>query len=169
MREELDQQLCKKYPKIFADRHADMKETAMCWGFACGDGWYNIINALCGNIQQYTDWQNQNAAKGYKQYKPVPQLKAVQVKEKFGTLRFYSEGGDDHIFGMIRMAEAMSAVTCEECGAPGEQRHGGWIRTLCDDHEQERQRKMQERERKYETRDSDTNYKFIHEDSGSHD
>lgn len=167
MREELDQQLCEKYPEIFEDRNADMRETAMCWGFACGDGWYNIINQLCANIQHYTDWQNQNAAKGYTQYKQVPQLKAVQVKEKFGTLRFYSEGGDDHIFGMIRMAEAMSAVTCEECGAPGEQRHGGWVRTLCDRHEAERQRKMQEREREHVQRND--NYKFIHEDSGSHD
>lgn len=167
MRQELDEQLCTKYPEIFKDRHGDMKETAMCWGFECGDGWYNIINALCSNIQHYTDWQNENAAKGYTQYKTVPQLKAVQVKEKFGTLRFYSEGGNDHIHGMIRMAEAMSAVTCEECGAPGEQRRGGWIRTLCDQHETERQRKMQERERKYEPTPS--NYQFIHEDDGHHD
>jgi hypothetical protein len=167
MREELDQRLCEKYPEIFEDRHANMTETAMCWGFSCGDGWYNIIDTLCGNIQHYIDWQNKNAAKRYTQYKQVPQLKAVQVKEKFGTLRFYYEGGDDHISGMVRMAEAMSAVTCEECGAPGEQRHGGWVRTLCDHHEAERQRKMQERERTYEPRDS--NYKFVHEDSGSHD
>lgn len=167
MREELDRQLCEKYPEIFEDRHADMTETAMCWGFSHGDGWYNIINMLCANIQSYTDWNNKNHAKGYQQYKQVTQVKAVQVKEKFGTLRFYYEGGDDHISGMVRMAEAMSAVTCEECGAPGEQRSGGWIRTLCDHHEAERQRKMQERDRKYEPRDN--NYKFVSEDSGSYD
>ena len=33
MRQELDQLLCERYPKIFANRHADMKTTAMCWGF----------------------------------------------------------------------------------------------------------------------------------------
>jgi hypothetical protein len=57
-----------------------------------------------------------------------------QVKEKFGTLRFYYSGGDDSIDGMVRMAESMSAVTCEECGIPGRIRHGGWISTLCDEH-----------------------------------
>jgi hypothetical protein len=38
MKQELDEQLCAKYPKIFVNRHADMKTTAMCWGFECGDG-----------------------------------------------------------------------------------------------------------------------------------
>jgi hypothetical protein len=44
---------------------------------------------------------------------------------------------------MITMAESMSAILCEECGAPGERRHGGWIRTLCDEHEAERQAQKQ--------------------------
>ncbi len=114
-----------------------MKETLMCWGFECGDGWYQILDSLCGQIQHYTDWNNENYAKGYTQYKQVPQVVAVQVKEKFGGLRFYTTGGDDHIFGMIRMAESWAAHTCEECGAPGKMRHGGWIRTLCDKHAEE--------------------------------
>ena len=42
MRKELDEKLCEKYPLIFKNRHADMTETAMCWGFECGDGWFNI-------------------------------------------------------------------------------------------------------------------------------
>ena len=37
---------------------------------------------------------------------------------------------------MVRMAESMSAVTCETCGNLGQQRGGGWIRTLCDHHEE---------------------------------
>ena len=148
MRKELDEKLCAKYPKIFVNRHGDMKETLMCWGFECGDGWYNIINQLCANIQHYTDWNNENHAKGYKQYKEVPQVVAVQVKEKFGTLRFYYDGGDDTISGMVRMAESMSAVTCEECGSPGHQRNGGWIRTLCDKHEEAYQEQMRSREMK---------------------
>lgn len=55
MRKELDDELCKKYPKIFKNRHADMQTTAMCWGFEHGDGWYNIIDVLCDNIQQHID------------------------------------------------------------------------------------------------------------------
>jgi hypothetical protein len=127
MRQELDEQLCAKYPKIFVNRNADMQTTAMCWGFECGDGWYNILDQLCANIQHHTDWHNRETVK-------VPQVVASQVKEKFGGLRFYYDGGDDYISGVASMAESMSVVTCEECGAPGQQRGRGWIYTACDAH-----------------------------------
>jgi hypothetical protein len=148
MRDDLDRRLCEKYPKIFSNRHASMMETAMCWGFECGDGWYQILDSLCAQIQHYTDWNNSNHAKGYKQYKQVTQVVASQVKEKFGGLRFYYNGGDDHISGMVRMAESWAAHTCEECGALGTMRHGGWIRTLCDTHEEMYQERMRSREMK---------------------
>jgi hypothetical protein len=146
MKKELDEALCTKYPKIFRDRHGDMKETLMCWGFECGDGWYNIIDQLCANIQHHIDWSYKNKDWDVKWNEEhpddprtirevVPQVVAVQIKEKFGTLRFYYNGGDDQIFGMVRMAESMSSVTCEECGSPGETRGPGWIRTLCNTHE----------------------------------
>jgi hypothetical protein len=32
------------------------------------------------------------------------------------------------------MAESMSGVTCEECGKPGTQTSGGWIKTVCKEH-----------------------------------
>jgi len=127
MKQELEEALCKKYPKLFVNIDADMTTTAMCWGFECGDGWYNIINTLCANIQNHIDWKNKKEV-------VVPQVTVDQVKEKFGGLRFYYEGGDDIIDGMVRMAEGMSEVTCEICGKPGESQGGGWIRTLCEDH-----------------------------------
>jgi hypothetical protein len=48
MKKELDEALCAKYPLIFKDRNADMRTTAMCWGIECGNGWYTIIDTLCG-------------------------------------------------------------------------------------------------------------------------
>lgn len=144
MRDELDRQLCDKYPKIFANRHSPMTETAMCWGFTCGDGWYNIIDQLCANIQSHIDWKNGQRERLLKDNPhnieipdAVPQVVAAQVKEKFGTLRFYYSGGDETIRGMDRMAESMSAVTCEECGAPGHLRGRGWLYTACDAHTKE--------------------------------
>lgn len=134
MKKELDELLCQKYPKIFVNRHADMKTTAMCWGFECGDGWFNILDQLCSNIQHHIDWNNRNFEKGYTQYKQVSQVTADQVKEKFGTLRFYYTGGDDYISGLTSMAESMSAVTCEKCGSPGTTGGQGWISTLCETH-----------------------------------
>ena len=160
MRKELDELLCEKYPKIFRDRNAPMNQTCMCWGFDCGDGWFNIIDMLCANIQSHID--NIERQQGYtiewnknvndpdfewtafvnREERPVPELidqvVAIQVKEKFGTLRFYYNGGDDFINGLERMAESMSAVICEECGNPGKSRSGGWIRTLCDKHATEK-------------------------------
>lgn len=132
MREDLDKALCAKYPKIFVNRHGSMRTTCMCWGFP-GDGWYNILDELCGKIQaicdRYPDSEHH-------------QVVASQVKEKFGTLRFYIEGCHNDIFdevhALIDEAEAKTAETCEECGEPGKARGGGWILTLCDKHDAER-------------------------------
>ena len=104
MNEELDRKLCEAYPKLFADRNKPMSETAMCWGFSHGDGWYNIINALCANIQGHIDWierrreaevkKGQEGELGMPRTPAVEQVVVNQVKEKFGTLRFYYTGGD---------------------------------------------------------------------------
>ena len=112
MKQELDEYLCKVYPKMMVNRNKPMTETCMCWGFECGDGWFQILNQLMGNIQNHIDWKNRNG-------EVVTQVTLDQVKEKFGTLRFYYTGGDDVIDGMVRMAESMSGVTCEVCGKPG--------------------------------------------------
>jgi hypothetical protein len=140
-----------------------MTETTMCWGFECGDGWFNILNQLMGNIQHHIDWKE-------KQGKPVPQVTLDQVKEKFGTLRFYYTGGDEYIRGMVTMAEAMSGTTCESCGNPGEQTRGGWIKTICQPCEDKRAAQyaaQMAQTTKKET--NDINYRFVDEDTGHHD
>lgn len=128
MRDELDERLCSRYPRIFADRNGDMKKTAMCWGFECGDGWYEILDALCYSIQSHI---NSNP------HHNIPQVVAEQVKEKYGSLRFYVRGGNDYIRGMIHMTEVLSERTCEQCGAPGRMRGRGWLYVACDQHTQE--------------------------------
>jgi hypothetical protein len=116
---------------MFVNRYKPMTETTMCWGFECGDGWFNIINQLCANIQHHIDWKNRKE-------EVVPQVTVDQVKEKFGSLRFYFTGGDDYIRGMATMAESMSGVTCEQCGNPGSTVGRGWLTTLCEKHAEER-------------------------------
>jgi hypothetical protein len=132
MRQELDSLLCEKYPKMMVNRNKNMQETCMCWGFECGDGWFNILDQLMGNIQHHIDWKNRKE-------EVVAQVTLDQVKEKFGTLRFYYSGGDDAIDGMVRMAESMSGVTCEECSAPAQTHGPGWIRTICEPCETKRE------------------------------
>jgi hypothetical protein len=53
MKKELEEQLYKKYPKLFAERNLPMTQTCMCWGLDCSEGWYNIIERMCGLIQHY--------------------------------------------------------------------------------------------------------------------
>jgi hypothetical protein len=62
------------------------------------------------------------------------QVEATQVKEKYGTLRFYVDHADEEVNGMISMAEAMSAVTCETCGTTKGAKVGGsgWLSCRCD-------------------------------------
>jgi hypothetical protein len=117
-----------RFPKMFSGRYG---------GFAVGKGWYPVLEKLCDNIQHHIDWKE-------KQNNPIPQVVVEQIKEKFGGLRFYYQGGDEQIHGMVRMAEVWADSCCEECGAPGERRNGGWIRTLCDFHEAEHQAKQEQ-------------------------
>lgn len=67
-------------------------------------------------------------------------LAVQQVKEKFGTLRYYCNGSDN-VDRLINLAEILSAMTCENCGKYGKIRQGGWIRTLCDDCDRKRTEK----------------------------
>jgi hypothetical protein len=171
----LDKQLCEKYPKIFKNRSASMQESCMHWGICVGDGWYNIIDMLCMAMSHsYSTGitiDKEDADKfgiprpddeGPDRYYLTvesPQVIADQVKEKFGTLRFYYHLEFDkkvidinktgkyldlqkiineyhHFFdGMVHMAETMSAHTCEDTGREGEMHASdgtlrGWRRVL---------------------------------------
>ena len=127
-----------RFPKMFSEPYG---------GFAVGPGWWPLLESLCANIQSHTDWKNEQKEK-YNRGEGCKQVVVEQIKEKFGGLRFYYQGGDDKIDGMVRMAEAWADRSCEECGAPGERRGGGWIKTLCDNHEAERQERLRAREMK---------------------
>jgi hypothetical protein len=132
MKKELDDALVRDFPSVFSDRHADRRSTAMCWGFECGDGWEKIIRELAEKLT----W--------------LGVAKAVQVKEKFGTLCFYIHSSDEpndfsKAEGKIRgelshnaisSAACQSAHTCEECGEFGRLLYSngspyGWMKTLC--------------------------------------
>lgn len=136
-----------KFPKMLADKYG---------GFAVSKGWWPILEHLCSNIQHHIDWVNGSRERlllnneyNHKIPDECPQVVVEQIKEKFGGLRFYYQGGDEYIHGMVTMAETWADSTCEECGAIGTRRSGGWIRTLCDAHEAEHQKRLAEREEEY--------------------
>ena len=130
--EEFEKHMKERFPKMFSQPYG---------GFAVGEGWWPILQALCANIQHYLNWINKN----HEKHPVVEQVVVEQIKEKFGGLRFYYTGGDDKIRGMVSMAESWAEHTCEECGKPGKERIGSWIKTLCDEHAAEREARYKER------------------------
>lgn len=118
MKKELDEKLCQKYPSLYRDRNGDMKETLMCWGFECGSGWYTLIDVMSELISKHT-----------------PDAIAVQIKEKFGGLRFYHHAGDDYSFAVEETGESISKTVCEVCGAQALlNSDDGWLSTRCAEH-----------------------------------
>lgn len=124
MDSKLQKALYKKYPKIFRQKDLPMSQTCMCWGIECGNGWYQILDSLCHVIQEHVDAL-------IKDKKANCQVEAEQVKEKYGSLRFYTNFEDDYISGAIRIASALSSRTCEDCGGHGTPSKKGWITVLC--------------------------------------
>jgi hypothetical protein len=122
MKKELDDALCADFPLLYADRHAPMIGTAMCWGFECGDGWEPLIRRLSQKLEDLIKTGLPNAE---------VLVRALQVKEKYGTLRFYLTCGTDAMYKEIGFAENESATVCEYCGKPGRLTGHGWYTTLC--------------------------------------
>ena len=109
-----------RFPKLFRQKDLPMTHTCMCWGLSCGKGWYPLIANLCEKINAHLK-ENPN----------IDQPEFAQVKEKFGMLRIYMDGGDDYIDELISQAESESSSVCEQCGAEGFLIKKGWWRTIC--------------------------------------
>lgn len=85
--------------------------------------YYKQINKIARYIYEKAQKEN---------YEKFSQVSITQIKEKYGTLRFYYYGGDEHIAGMVSFAEDMSAKICETCGSTKNvTQTKGWIKTIC--------------------------------------
>src|SRR5438105_15914827 len=102
----------------FAERFPNLYANGMF--FECGKGWYQILEGLSAQLEKLI-------VKLKQEQELVEYCFAVQVKEKFGTLRFYMSTSTDGMDKLIDEAEALSAKTCEVCGNDGRIRPGKWI------------------------------------------
>lgn len=128
MHPELERTLCERHPKIFPLHVSDAN--AVPFHFACDDGWFDLLDVLAGALQAETD--NRGA----------PQLVAKQVKQKVGSLHFYTDtAGSATQEGLIQLAMRLSLRMCEVCGARAREHcrddargFTGWISVRCDAH-----------------------------------
>jgi hypothetical protein len=113
--------------KIVAD-HPLLFSYPIGTSFDCGDGWLDLIEDLANKleplIKKFISENPDHSADAF----PC----ASQVKEKYGTLRFYMLTETDEICKLIHEAEDKSAKICENCGKEGQLRGGHWYHTLCD-------------------------------------
>lgn len=130
MNKELEHKLVEKYPKILQDYGGDMMKTCMHFGMECGDGWYDLLDELLSKLNYLSNVSE-------------VQVVADQIKEKFGTLRFYystvakNDVDLDVILckmvdDIVDRAEKRSAYICEKTGKDGALcSRMGWLATLC--------------------------------------
>jgi len=114
MNEKLELVLVKKYPGMFQLDN----------GFECDDGWFKLIDRLSYDV--YAHFRKTKSGN-----------KVIQVKEKFGGLRYYLGKPDKEVQSFVDIAQESSFNICEICGDFGKLRFGGFVRTLCDKHAKE--------------------------------
>lgn len=123
-------------------------------GLELPPGWLPIFSRLCEDIDATLTKEEKQT------------FYWVQLKEKFGTARFYCEMGEakdslrpeirgavlsfrpiaanEKIRDLIAEAEAATGDICQKCGEPGTLRRGTWWRTVCDRHEAEYQARIKD-------------------------
>lgn len=106
MKIELQSYLKKKFPELYPSD----------FSFECNDGWFRILLWLSRYLEMYVTQQNDMAKVNPQYYQPVKPIVARQIKQKFGTLRFYCEGGNEHTKTIINYTEFISGYVCEETG-----------------------------------------------------
>ena len=108
--------------------------------FEFHDGWTDLIYELGKDITELCELTNCE----------LPMIQ--QIKEKFGTLRFYYNTLNSQypkiveksISALVRQAESKSANVCEICGKYGETRTNGIVFTSCDEHKLENSMTIEE-------------------------
>lgn len=98
--------------------------------FEIQPGWYKPVRELCLALEKVAEGLEAPTEEDA----PDPRPRVVQIKEKFGGLRFYYYGWNDETTALVQATEAACWKICEACGEPGERRRDRWIQTLCDAH-----------------------------------
>ena len=143
MDKKLEEKIFRRFSTLFpGGRKVDPKQSLMNEGISCGDGWFDLIWNLCERIEKIL-YQKGNE-------KLEKNFTVVQVKEKFGSLRFYIHGGNKLIWDIVFEAEKEASNTCEKCGRLGKlDTRFGWYLTLCKECSINREKEHKEKTEKF--------------------
>ena len=94
--------LIEKYPKLMKISYVE-----------CPEGWYDVIEEAVEKLSKFEE-----------------HVRVEQIKEKFGTLRFYTDGGNEHTNTVISFVEYISGFICETTGKTDDVGYNkkGWIK-----------------------------------------
>ncbi len=129
MKKELDEALVKDFPLTFA-RDAHGREPWSMFGFECSDGWEPSIRKTAEKLEPLIVAAKEKDPEGYE----AGYYRTSQLKEKFGTGRWYLSGGSDEMHDLVSAWESETQTICETCGSIGELHGGGWLYTACPSH-----------------------------------
>jgi hypothetical protein len=123
MKQEYAEQLLRRFPQLYRAKEDASFRAPLQFGFEVYDGWFELIWELSESLEML-------AEKEGRREKDWPAV--VQVKEKFGGLRYYSLNLSEEMRSLIGRAEEKSFHVCEDCGAPGQTYSAdGWLVTRC--------------------------------------
>ena len=88
---------------------------------AMPDGWRNTFGErMCEEIRNALIEAN-----------CLDKYRISQIKEKYGTLRWYDFGATQKVYDIISKYEYLSQFICDRCGKPADYQTCGWIENIC--------------------------------------
>jgi hypothetical protein len=116
MKTELEKKLVDRFK--FLQRGEDDRTPYYMFGIECSDGWFDLLYKTFEGIEKILE-QDSN-------------FRITQIKEKWGSIRIYTNFTNDPIDSLINKAELESEKICEDCGKKGKIiNYNGWLRCQC--------------------------------------
>lgn len=114
-----DRAFITRFPEVFGPLD-QLQPLVSYQGLALGDGWMPLLDRLCCDLAAVICDDRLR-------------FRTIQVKQKFGGLRFYAQGGTARAQALIDAAKVRSSKICERCGKLSHLRNrSGYMTTVCD-------------------------------------
>lgn len=121
--------LAQKYPSVFKNMDSTVP-------YDIPSGWVSIVDSMCEELTELLEEEKKKVP----ETEENPLFVLLQIKEKFGGLRFYymmnTENNDlvKSVQRLVDSAEDKSYTVCEVTGKPGDFCKSGWhFKTLCEE------------------------------------